>query len=169
MHLCWVKNERVSRLVSCLDYWGISVLLMGCAYAYVSFKYACGPWIVWRYIFTTIIAVCTGIAMWASVQDSITDLKRVVVFVLFSLSCLVPVVTLFFWNDERYTMDPSIGIFWWPVIVNCIATAVFLQRSPEKCSSTGRFDLCGASHQIFHCIVLVVIGLAYYCLIDLYE
>mmetsp|Transcript_20112 Transcript_20112/g.24794 ORF Transcript_20112/g.24794 Transcript_20112/m.24794 type:complete len:179 (-) Transcript_20112:434-970(-) len=66
-HLCWVKNEKVSKMVTYLDYWGIALILLGSAYPYISFKYACGPFIVWRYIFTSIISVLTLIAMWASV------------------------------------------------------------------------------------------------------
>ena len=66
-HLCWVKNQQVSKLVTYLDFWGISLILMGSAYPYVSFKYACGPFIIWRYIFTSIIGVFTLIAMWGSI------------------------------------------------------------------------------------------------------
>lgn len=66
-HLCWVKNERVSNLVTYLDYWGIALLLLGSAYPYIAFKYACGPFIVWRYIFTSIISVLTLVACWASI------------------------------------------------------------------------------------------------------
>ena len=125
MHLCWVKNERVCQLLACLDYWGISILLMGSAYGYVAFKYACGPFIIWRYIFTSVIAVLTGVAMWASVQN-LTDVKRVIVFTMFAASCLIPVITLKFWNDERYTLDPDLGKFWWPISVNALAVAVYI-------------------------------------------
>ena len=66
-HLCYVRNERVSNVVRYLDYWGISILFLGSCYPYISFKYACGPFIVWRYIFITVITVLTVVCMWATV------------------------------------------------------------------------------------------------------
>lgn len=66
-HLCYVRNKRVSGIVQYLDYWGISILFLGTFYPYISFKYACGPFIVWRYIFVSCVFVMTLICMWATV------------------------------------------------------------------------------------------------------
>ena len=126
-HLCWVKNERVSTLVTYLDYWGIALLLLGSAYPYISFKYACGPLIVWRYLFTSIITVLTIIAMWASVQQTLmTPGRRALLFLLFSASCLVPVILLYFWHDERYTLDPAFGNFFWPAGVLTLGVIAYI-------------------------------------------
>ena len=169
-HLCWVKNERVSTLVTHLDYWGIALILMGSAYPYISFKYACGPFIIWRYIFTSVIAILTGIAMYASVQKStVTPTRRFILFLSFCASCLIPIFLLYFWHDPRYTLEPDFGNYWYPTAVLFLGAFFYIKRIPEKWSSGGRFDLLGASHQIFHVIVLIVIGLTYKFNFELYE
>lgn len=66
-HLCYVRSKKVSRVTQYLDYWGIAVLFLGSSYPYISFKYACGRFIVWRYVFISIISVLTLVCMWATV------------------------------------------------------------------------------------------------------
>ena len=169
-HLCWVKDAKVSRLVTYLDYWGIALLLLGSAYPYISYKYACGPYIVWRYIFTSIIALLTIICMWASIQkDWITPCRRLILFLLFSASCLIPVLLLYFWHDPRYSLDYRFGTYWWPVAANAIGSIIYIQRIPERWSNTGRFDYFGASHQIFHVFVLIAMVLGFREHLALYE
>lgn len=169
-HLCWVKNERVSTLVTYLDYWGIALKFMGCAYTYISFKYACGPFIVWRYIFTSIIAVLTIVAMCASVTKTLmTPGRRTILFLTFCASCLIPIVLLYFWHDPKYTLNPELGDYWWPCGIIFVGTFFYVKRIPEKWSSDGRFDLVGASHQIFHVMILLAIGLIYKFNVELYE
>ena len=88
---------------------------------------------------------------------------------LFAGSCLIPVLLLYFWHDERYSLEPAFGNFWYPVGALFLGTIIYIMRAPEKCSHTGRFDIIGASHQIFHVAVLVAMGLCYTELINLYE
>ena len=170
MHLAWVKDEETSNIVTYLDYWGIALSLLGGAYPYISYKYACGPFIVWRYVFTSIIAVLTVVAMWASVQKTLMSPKRrLILFLVFSASCMIPVMLLYFWNDPKYTLDFRFGPYWIPVGVQSLAAFFYIYRIPERWSSKGHFDFFGASHQIFHCLVLLAICLAYKEHLNLYE
>ena len=169
-HLCWVHSEEVSHLVTCLDYWGIAILLMGSAYTYISFKYACGPFVIWRYIFTSIIAFLCILAMIGSVSKSImTPCRRLILFLSFSASCLIPVILLYFWHDPKYSLQPNFGHYWYPFWTLSLGAFFYIKRIPEKWSRTGRYDLLGASHQIFHILVLVALFLTYKFNVELYR
>ena len=161
-HLCYVRNEKVSRITQYLDYWGIAVVFLGSSYPYISFKYACGPFIVWRYIFISVIFVLTLICMWATIQKKyLTPERRAILFAIFFLSCMIPFVLLFFWYDPLYTLPPHPEGYLWPPVAYFCGGLFYLNRVPEKWSSTGRFDYLGASHQIFHVCVLIGIWLQF--------
>jgi len=143
-HWLYCKNEHVCKVVTYLDFWGIALLFLGASYTYISFKYACGPFIVWRYTFTSVIALLTLVCCWASVQPSImSPLKRSILFFAFGLSCLVPVVLLYFWHDPRYTLNPKFEAYAWPMICLFVGVLIYILRVPEKWSKTGTFDFIG--------------------------
>ena len=107
LHLCWVRDEKTCQVLAYLDYWGIAILFLGSCYPYISLKFACGPFIVWRYLFISIISVLSLVCMWATVQKRfLTPMRRAFLFLLFSLSCVVPVVMLAFCYDPLYTLPP---------------------------------------------------------------
>ena len=66
-HLFWVRNDRICTMLTYLDYWGICLLGLGTAYPYIAFKYACGSFILWRYVFTSVITLLMGVCCWATV------------------------------------------------------------------------------------------------------
>lgn len=161
-HLCYVRSEKVSFILTSVDYWGICILFLGSCYPYISFKYACGPFIAWRYIFTSIITVLTALCMWATVQKTfMTPVRRVSLFTLFFISCLCPFVMLYIWHDPAYSLAPEPGLYIWPVICYAIGIFFYISRIPECFSKTGAYDFVGASHQIFHCVVLLAIYMTF--------
>lgn len=147
-HLLYVRNERVCKLVSHLDYWGIALLLLGSCYPIISYKYACGPFIVWRYIFTTIISLLTGVCMWASVAKSVAahESRRVFLFGLFLTSCMVPIAILYLWHDPKYSLKPNMMPYMTPIAYLAAGVFFYVLRLPERWSTSGKFDLLGASH-----------------------
>lgn len=50
-HLVYAKNFKVERIVASLDYWGITILILGTNYPFITYKYACGKFIIYRYVF----------------------------------------------------------------------------------------------------------------------
>ena len=169
-HLCYVRNERVSKIVTNIDYWGIALLGLGSCYPYISFKYACGPYIPLRYIFISLITVLTGVCMWATVHShTMSPTARVSVFAVFIIACLVPYSLLFFWNDPLNSLPRSDGDFMWPVVYYAAGAFFYIYRIPECFSKTGAFDYLGASHQIFHVFVLIGIVCNYQANLKLYE
>ena len=108
-HTCFVKDAVISNRVTSLDYWGISILFLGTTYPFISFKYACGPYIVWRYIFVSIITVLTGICMFVTLKDSfVNPVARSALFTLFGISAMIPTYGLAIWGDSKYTLEPNL-------------------------------------------------------------
>ena len=148
-HLCYVKDKNISDWVSIFDYWGIAVLFLGSCYPFISYKYACGPFIVWRYIFTSIISVLVVACMYATMTP-MSSKRRAGLFSLFAASCTIPTGGLVMWHDERYSMPPNLMPFIYPIICYAIGMTIFLKRIPECWDKTGKYDLCGNSHNWWH-------------------
>jgi adiponectin receptor len=54
-------------------------------------------------------------------------------------------------------------------ILNAIGLIFFLGKVPERWFSKPYFDYCGHSHNIFHCVVLAIIGVDFYFSFELYK
>ena len=146
-HLCYVKSARISMIVSSLDYWGIAFLFLGSSYPFISYKYACGPYIFWRYIFMTCITILTCACMVITVKSSFDSPgKRALLFTAFGASVLIPKVGLELWKDERYTLEPNLMPFALALIAYVIGMFFYVSKIPERFSKTGRFDFFGSSH-----------------------
>ena len=106
-HWLYVRSEHIDKLVHQLDYMGIAILFLGSSYPYITFKYACGPFIVWRYAFISWISVLTIVCMYATVNDCLNNkYLRAALFSIFFLSCMIPFALLYLWYDPRYTLKP---------------------------------------------------------------
>lgn len=57
----------------------------------------------------------------------------------------------------------------WPFFAYLAGLIFYITRIPEKWSPNGKFDMLGASHQIFHVLVLAGIALTFNANINLYE
>jgi predicted membrane channel-forming protein YqfA (hemolysin III family) len=94
-HLCFVKSGVISHLVGCLDYWGIAILFLGSIYPLVSFKFACGPFIIWRYLFTMLTIIMTIVCMVVTLKPMMLKPKnRVILFTTFALTFVFPLLFL---------------------------------------------------------------------------
>ena len=62
------KNKKLCRIVATLDYWGITILILGTCYPFISYRYACGYLIIYRYVFVVILTVITALCMLVTVN-----------------------------------------------------------------------------------------------------
>ena len=146
-HLCYVKNERISKIVSNLDYWGIALLFLGSTYPFISFKYACGHYIFYRYIFVTIVSIFTVACMVLTVKSAFMNpINRALLFTSFGVSVLVPTVGLCWWKDPLYTLEPNLMPYSWTLITYLTGMIIYITKVPERYSKSGRFDYFGSSH-----------------------
>ena len=146
-HLCYVKSERISKVTSNLDYWGIAILFLGSTYPYISYNYACGHFIFWRYIFVSIITLFTIACMFLTVKSAFMKPgNRARLYVAFGISVLIPTLGLKFWQDPKYTLEPDLWPQFWVIITYIIGLTFYIKKVPERFSKTGRFDFIGSSH-----------------------
>jgi adiponectin receptor len=157
-HLCYVKDPRICDMVAKLDYWGIAVLFLGSAYPQISYKYACGSMIVFRYIFVSIITVCCAICMYCTMKPKFgSPPMRVLVFFLFGLSFLVPILFLQFKYDPAISLPPNWSKLSDVGAIYFIGTFLYLTKIPERWLN-GQTDFFGSSHNIFHVLILVALA-----------
>ena len=166
-HLCYVKDRTISYIVSHLDYWGISILFLGSCYPFIAYKYACGPFVVWRFIFTSIITVLTLCSMAATCSTSfMTPKRRAALFTLFAVSCAVPTAGLVIWHDPDYTLEPNLAPYSWALLSYAAGMIIYVTKVPECWNKTGRYDFIGNSHQIWHLFVMLGVAITFvdsYC------
>jgi len=146
-HLCYVHSEEISSWVSMLDYWGIASLFLGSAYPFISYKYACGHFIMWRYIFTSIISFMTIVCLFATMKPTFikSPVLRLALFSTFGLCFGVPIVFLEVNYDPLYSLPPNLGPYTWGVGCYVFGAFLYITKIPER-FFPGKLDLIGASH-----------------------
>ena len=140
-HWLWSKHKNLCIILTTLDYWGIVLLIMGTSYPFISYRYACGYLIVWRYIFVTILTVCTIVCMVVTMNPTfLKPLPKMILFSCFGLFNFVPTIVLFALNDREYGLKPSMAPFTWSSLFYLTGMGFFAAKFPERFSKTGRFD-----------------------------
>mmetsp|Transcript_22874 Transcript_22874/g.16182 ORF Transcript_22874/g.16182 Transcript_22874/m.16182 type:complete len:102 (-) Transcript_22874:90-395(-) len=79
-------------------------------------------------------------------------------FIIYGISGAMPLVASA-WANE-YMMKIRWYIYAAAGAIYIIGALIYIFRMPERCSP-GRFDLCGASHQIFHIMVVTACLMMY--------
>ena len=75
-------------MLTTLDYWGITLLIMGTSYPFISYRYACGYLVVYRYIFVVLLTVCTLGCMAVTLKPTFfKTTPKVILFVSFGFFC----------------------------------------------------------------------------------
>lgn len=142
-------------MVAKLDYWGIAVLFLGSAYPQISYKFACGSMIVYRYIFVTLITVCCVVCMYCTMKPKFgSPPMRVLVFFIFGVSFLVPLLFLQFNYDAAISMPPDWSKLLTVGAIYFVGALIYLTKIPERWLN-GKTDYIGSSHNIFHVLILV--------------
>ena len=98
-----------------------------------------------------------------------TPERRAALFILFFISICIPFGLLFIWHDPLYSLDPWPAKHKYAFWAYFAGVVIYVQRLPERWSLSGKFDYLGASHQIFHCCVLVGIAFTFLANQELYE
>ena len=163
-HLMFVKNLYCQQTLARLDYGGISVLIFGSAYPILTYGLACNEVTVLKYVYESILAVaCIGCFIVTLIPKFDTEKYRKVrgiMYIILGLST-GSIFVMFTFVSEYVT--PHYG--WLYALGGYIyiqGAIIYMIRVPERCKP-GRFDFCGASHQIFHFAVLGASLLHYWC------
>ena len=154
-HLVYVRSEKVQTAVSCLDYWGISALFLGSAYPYVGYNFACGPMIFYRYLFMTLLGICSGIIMvLTTLPKFFTPVWRSILFSSFALTFAGPILVHVVTHDPQYSLEPDLGPLFMNFCVFGVGACFYVSKCPERWLN-GQVDYFRCGHNVFHVCVLL--------------
>ena len=141
------KDHRLCRIVTTLDYWGITILILGSVYPSISYRYACGPLIVYRYVFVVLLTVATLGCMVVTVKPTfLKPTPKAILFIGFGLFCVIPTVTLYILDDRENGLAPGLEPFTWSTLAYLVGLTFYMAKFPERVSKNGRFDILFSSH-----------------------
>jgi len=155
-HLYFVRSEKMADVLSRLDYGGISVLIFGSACPVIVYGFSCEGEFLQRWLWLAAQALLCGTCFVVTLIKQFDKPKfrplRAGLFIFAGLAIIGAFTAL--------NINPNankIGVFPWIFgaggAVYITGAVIYAMRVPERCTP-GRYDLCGASHQIFHFAVL---------------
>ena len=164
-------SEHICDKLATLDYAGICVLIMGSSYPPIWYAFACSGVANEKYFFVVMISITCTIAFTILNIPKYAGGEyrafRATLFVVLGLSAVLPLIYLSSISDPQNVSyfngwSYALGGAWY--IGGAI---VFATEMPEKCFPR-RFDMVGASHQIFHICVLLGAWTHFSAAIDLF-
>ena len=140
-----------------LDYGGICILIMGSTYPLLFYVFACQEVFWWRNVFCYLITFLNSVSFLITTLPQFDKPNfrkyRGILFIVCGLCDCLPFIYLCYFADPKYILVSS-PIPWFIGGALYIGGALmFILRFPERCLPV-KFDLIGASHQIFHVAVV---------------
>lgn len=162
-HTIQCHSHTVSKQFNKLDYVGIVVMIVGSFLPALHYGFYCHPHLQLAY--SIAIASLGAMAMYVVLAPSYATPAyrphRTAVFLVLGLSAVIPVahvVQIYGYRTITETMGLRFLILSGALYV--VGAALYAARVPER-FAPGRFDLLGASHQIFHLLILAAAAAHY--------
>jgi len=157
-----IKNHSpvIATIGNKLDYQGIIILIMGSFIPSVHYAFYCHRRLAYAYwsMISLLGAGCATVSVMPAFRTPAWRPFRAGLFVGMGLSSVLPVLHGVLIYGGR-GMDERMGMRW--VIMEGLlyiaGAGIYAARVPER-FAPGRFDLLGASHQVFHCLVVAAAG-----------
>eukprot|EP01006_Ploeotia_vitrea_P015577 TRINITY_DN45081_c0_g1_i1.p1 TRINITY_DN45081_c0_g1~~TRINITY_DN45081_c0_g1_i1.p1 ORF type:complete len:727 (-),score=328.83 TRINITY_DN45081_c0_g1_i1:78-2231(-) len=165
-HLFVAVSQQVGQKFQQLDYAGISLLIGGSQVPVIYYGFFCQPAVRTFYLATIAVTTAAGFTVTMMPTFSKPEYRpfRAGLFITVSLWGLVPVSHIW-WDNGLLDVIQSLGLMG---VLYLSGAAIYASRFPERCSP-GTFDTCGASHQIWHCFIVMAIVTLYLGTVDFYE
>ncbi|KAE8212951.1 hypothetical protein CF327_g3485 [Tilletia walkeri] len=155
-HCCSCHSKKISASFNKLDYIGIVFMIVGSFLPALHYGFYCHPQL--QMLYTTMIVGLGGMTMYAVVNPIYATPAyrpmRAKLFISLGLSAVFPVVhvcTMYGYQTVSRIMGLSYVIASGAMYI--IGACMYAARIPER-FAPGRFDLLGASHQLFHIFIL---------------
>ena len=162
-HAIQCHSHAVSKRFNKLDYVGIVVMIVGSFLPALHYGFYCHPHFQLGY--SLAISSLGALAMYVVLAPSYATPAyrpyRTAVFLVLGLSAVVPVahvVQLYGYRTITETMGLRFLILSGALYV--VGAGLYAARVPER-FAPGRFDMLGASHQIFHVLILAAAAAHY--------
>lgn len=171
-HQFGYQSLKMQQKLQTLDYGGICFLIMGSTYPPMFYPYACEPLFGMRNMFM-IVSTVSNTSMFFSLFHPVLGGSegrafRGFGFVFLGLSAAAPLVYLRYQADAAYMSYFSVWAYLLGGFVYIGGAIIYVLRIPERCYPT-KFDIIGASHQIFHICVIVGAYIHFQAGLQLYE
>ncbi|KAI0201727.1 hemolysin-III related-domain-containing protein [Astrocystis sublimbata] len=164
-------THSLTSLCNKLDYVGILVLMWGAGIPTIYFGFLCSPTL--RLLYWTMTSTTASSCGFLTLDPHFSSPKfrnwRACLYAGFGLSSVVFIahgVLVYGWELQRSRMS----LVWmsWMAASNLVGACIYAARIPERWAPY-RFDLFGASHQIFHVAVLIAAWIHYCGLVEAFH
>ena len=150
----WTQNFLVR-----IDYAGISLLILGTSMAPANYIFVCGGSQEWRIFFTGYLTLVCFAAFLLTVVPYFNrpgfQVFRISVFGVNGFSALAPYLVAWTYESDNNVIRQEMSFVAIGASCYVLGGLIYAFLFPE-CCRPGKFDIFGASHQIFH--TLIVIG-----------
>lgn len=170
-HWIGALSAGTYQILSRFDYAGISILIAGSCYPPYFYFFYCERFLAIVYLSFISIFAITVFFFTLSPDFHVPKRRRLrgTLFLTLGISTAIPILHLAFFGKyvNGFEKSPHL-IFWYLGGISYVTGAlIYIQRIPEKCRP-GKHDIFGASHQIFHLLVVVGVVLHYLGSVDSY-
>ncbi|CAI2370093.1 unnamed protein product [Moneuplotes crassus] len=171
-HLFFVHSSKISDILSRLDYAGISFQIGSSCVPPVYYSLYYPQYDLLRSAYLLVIFIgCSGVFTVTMIPKFNTPNYRsfrAILFVLLGLASAFPMAQFIFFRDPL-TM-PAFPTNYWGLggDTYIFGTYVYAIRFPERWYP-GKFDMCGHSHNLWHCFVLLAAIVHYYGSLEVYH
>lgn len=167
-HLFQVVDEKWFRFLARTDYASISILIVGSAVPFMHYGFFCTPHLYYTYMSLDVAAnlCCVVLSLSEAFQSEAWRTTRMSMFILAGLFGAIPLthvlITAHELNAEALYNLVIMGVLY------VLGALLYGFRVPER-FFPGRFDIAGASHQIFHFMVLAACLVHYFSVTGMYR
>eukprot|EP00834_Sanchytrium_tribonematis_P006806 NODE_539_length_6273_cov_0.700194.p2 type:complete len:308 gc:universal NODE_539_length_6273_cov_0.700194:4916-3993(-) len=160
-HLHCHQTYKTYRLFSCLDYAGISVMIMGSCILMTYYVYYCNT--TMQYIWQTLLIITSFVGIFGPFFDKFANhpTLRTICYIISGTFSGLPVGIHIFTHYSVPFHDDGIFFFIGMLVCYVGGAAIYVYQVPER-FAPGRFDYLFHSHQIWHVFVFVA-SVMFYC------
>ncbi|KAI1757954.1 putative hemolysin-III channel protein Izh2 [Xylaria castorea] len=170
-HVMWNHSHSLTSFCNKLDYLGILVLMWGAGIPTIYYGFLCNNALRLLYwTMTTTTALCCTIF---TLNPHFSSPKfrhwRACLYAGFGLSSIIFIIhglLIYGWELQKLRMS----LVWmsWMATSNLVGAGIYAARIPERWAPY-RFDIYGASHQIFHVAVLIAAWIHFCGLVEAFH
>ena len=140
-----------------MDYAGISILIFGSCVPVLYYAMACNRVHDYKVGYLSAMGVaclaCFIVTLIPKFDQEAYRKWRGIMYIILGVSCGF-MFLMFAFLDAQYISQVKPWVYILGGYIYIQGAIIYMVRCPERCSP-GTFDLCGASHQIFHFAVLI--------------